>query len=352
MTQTFKGKVEFFDTAGQILVLRIDPDSSFKQISYLTSNGFPIICEVTNTASFCLWGNGNDFGARLDGSIATLFLGGQKKQGVVRLFSETKQETFFLSGGSATKGSSMTFSNKNAQPTIALDGEVADIILGGTGQSGTVLLRNSDYTNTLRLEGGTSGKGSSILFSRVSGKPTIAIDGDTADMTLGGDGQGGTVLLRNESYVDTIRLDGSTGDINFLNADCAEDFDIAGLEDIEPGTVMIIGSDGKLYPSQTAYDKRVTGVLSGAGEYKPGIVLDKKPSQHKRLPVSLMGKVYCKVDADYSAVEVGDLLTTSPTLGHAMKADDPLKAFGAVIGKAMRPLNAGQGLIPILIALQ
>jgi hypothetical protein len=49
---------------------------------------------------------------------------------------------------------------------------------------------------------------------------------------------------------------------------------------------------------------------------------------------------------------VGDLLTTSPTPGYAMKADDPFKAFGAVIGKALRPLKEAQGLVPILIALQ
>jgi hypothetical protein len=53
-----------------------------------------------------------------------------------------------------------------------------------------------------------------------------------------------------------------------------------------------------------------------------------------------------------SRSKVGDLLTTAPTPGHAMKADDPLKAFGAVIGKALRPLPDGQGLIPVLIALQ
>ena len=70
------------------------------------------------------------------------------------------------------------------------------------------------------------------------------------------------------------------------------------------------------------------------------------------MPVALMGKVYCKVDAGYSPIDVGDLLTTSPTPGHAMKADDHDKAFGAVIGKALRRLEAGQGLIPILVALQ
>jgi hypothetical protein len=49
---------------------------------------------------------------------------------------------------------------------------------------------------------------------------------------------------------------------------------------------------------------------------------------------------------------VGDLLTTSDTPGHAMKTIDPLKAFGAVIGKALTPMDAGRGLIPILVALQ
>ena len=65
-----------------------------------------------------------------------------------------------------------------------------------------------------------------------------------------------------------------------------------------------------------------------------------------------MGKVYCKVDATYSSIEIGDLLTTSSTIGHAMKADDPLKAFGTVIGKALQPLKEGKGMIPVLVALQ
>ncbi len=142
------------------------------------------------------------------------------------------------------------------------------------------------------------------------------------------------------------------GDIVLANADCAEDFDIAGLAKVEPGTVMVIDSEGALRESDRAYDKRVAGVISGAGNFKPGIVLDKQESSNNRMPIALLGKVYCKVDASYGAIEVGDLLTTSSTPGHAMKTDDPLKAFGAVIGKALRPLEAGQGLIPILIALQ
>jgi len=115
---------------------------------------------------------------------------------------------------------------------------------------------------------------------------------------------------------------------------------------------MALGDDGILEPSQFAYDKRVAGVVSGAGSYKPGIVLDKQESQPNRKPIALVGKVYCKVDASFGPVEIGDLLTTSPTPGHAMKVTDQFKAFGAVIGKALRPLKTGQELIPILIALQ
>lgn len=143
-----------------------------------------------------------------------------------------------------------------------------------------------------------------------------------------------------------------TGDISLTNADCAEHFDIAHATPVEPGTVMVVGDGGILHESHRGYDKRVAGVVSGAADYKPGIVLDKQQSHTKRQPIALLGKVYCKVDASYAPIEVGDLLTTSDTPGHAMKTIDPLKAFGAVIGKALRPMDTGRGLIPILVALQ
>jgi hypothetical protein len=159
-------------------------------------------------------------------------------------------------------------------------------------------------------------------------------------------GKGGRVAGFFEGDVEV------TGDIRLLNADCAEDFDIAEADLVEPGTVMVLGEEGVLYPSQQAYDKRVAGVISGAGDYKPGLILDKQQSRSNRKPIALLGKVYCKVDASYAPIEVGDLLTTSDIPGRAMKVTDPLKAFGAVIGKALRPLKEGHGLIPILIALQ
>lgn len=165
-------------------------------------------------------------------------------------------------------------------------------------------------------------------------------------------GKGGRVAGFFEGNVEVKGDLEVTGDIRLANADCAEDFDIADASSVEPGTVMVLGQEGALHASQQPYDKRVAGVISGAGAYKPGIVLDQQPARPDRLPVALLGKVYCKVDADNAPIEVGDLLTTSSVPGHAMKAAEPLKAFGAVIGKALRPLREGQGLIPILIALQ
>ncbi|MCU1252823.1 MAG: hypothetical protein JWQ49_5852 [Edaphobacter sp.] len=100
------------------------------------------------------------------------------------------------------------------------------------------------------------------------------------------------------------------------------------------------------------FEWKVAGVVSVGGSYRPAVILDKQPSDEGRLPVALFGKVYCKVDAQYAPIEVGDLLTTSDTVGHAMKACDSVRAFGAVIGKALGSLTDGRGLIPILISLQ
>ena len=135
-------------------------------------------------------------------------------------------------------------------------------------------------------------------------------------------------------------------------ADCAEEFDVVEGVSVEPGTVMVLTSEGALRPSSVAYDNRVAGVVSGAGEYEPALVLDRQPRAPGRARIALMGKAYCKVDAANGPISAGDLLTTSLSPGCAMPVSDHGRAVGAVIGKALLPWSKGRGLIPILVALQ
>jgi len=98
------------------------------------------------------------------------------------------------------------------------------------------------------------------------------------------------------------------------------------------------------------YDRRVAGVVSGAGGYRPAVILNGQLGAG--VPVALMGRVFCKVDATAAPIEAGDLLTTSATPGHAMKAVDEARIAGTVLGKAMGSLASGQGLIPVLVTLR
>lgn len=140
--------------------------------------------------------------------------------------------------------------------------------------------------------------------------------------------------------------------VNCQGADCAENFAVAAAEAVQPGSVMVLGDDGLLQPCSTEYDARAAGVISGAGDFRPGLLLDCRDDATGMLPLALVGKVYCMVDADAAAIQTGDLLTTSSTRGHARKAEDRDRMTGAIIGKALQPMKAGKGLIPILVSLQ
>src|SRR5581483_5569662 len=203
--------------------------------------------------------------------------------------------------------------------------------------------------------------GESVGGAGISGRSTnsVGVDARTTDgpaaIRAVHEGVGLAGLFGGDvSVTRNLLVDGNIdvkGDIRLTNADCAEEFDIADAA-VEPGTVMVLNDAGDLAASIHPYDRRVAGVVSGAGAYRPGMVLDKRETGAVRQPIALLGKVFCKVDAQFRAISVGDLLTTSPTPGYAMATSDPIKAFGAVIGKALRPLASGQGLIPILITLQ
>lgn len=134
--------------------------------------------------------------------------------------------------------------------------------------------------------------------------------------------------------------------------DVAERFEVDPALQFGPGTLMVIGEHGSLMPCAAAYDKRSVGVVSGAGALKPAVTLGPSPSTVRTAAIALVGTAFCRVAADEAPIEAGDLLTSSDVPGHAMKASDPARSFGAVIGKALAPLRKGRDLIPMIIALQ
>lgn len=132
-------------------------------------------------------------------------------------------------------------------------------------------------------------------------------------------------------------------------ADFAERLDVHGdRAALSPGDVLVIslGADRAVERSNEAFSTAVIGVHST----RPG-VLAGAPDTGEPLvgvPVAITGIVPCKVTAENGAIERGDLLVTSSTPGHAMRAGISPPP-GAVLGKALQPLAHGTGQIEILV---
>jgi hypothetical protein len=91
------------------------------------------------------------------------------------------------------------------------------------------------------------------------------------------------------------------------------------------------------------------GSQASAGRYEPAAAI--RPGEYMGV-VTLGAYQAVRVDATGGAIQVGDLLVSSPTPGYAMKATDKLEAVGAVVGKAMGTLAGGTGTIPVLVTLK
>ena len=229
--------------------------------------------------------------------------------------------------------------------------------VAGSSTMGNGVSAVSTNSNGIYAKGKTAGlfDGDVTVNGNLSAQSALS----AASLKTSGDVKAGSLTTSGALTAGSVMTSGNitANDVMLTGADLAEDFLTADVP-IEPGSVVVINDAGALGQSSRAYDKRVAGVVSGAGSFRPGIVMDRARKEEtvqaggRRVAVALVGKVYCKVDAGYAPVEVGDLLTTSPTPGHAMKADDQGRAFGAVIGKALAPLGSGTSLVPILVALQ
>ncbi|MCO6489637.1 MAG: hypothetical protein J5I98_14575 [Phaeodactylibacter sp.] len=234
-----------------------------------------------------------------------------------------------------------------------------EILISPIGNSyfnnGNVGFGTSSPEYKVDIAGNTRVQGSTFILGTNDGEDTGQLDGqralvhtsnDRLVINYGGDFEGGTFVEGNRLTCKVLEITGGN--------DVAEPGEITGGLELEAGSVVVIDSEnpGKFKESTISYDKRVAGVISGAGGVQPGMILKQKGKLDKGQPMAISGKVFVRTTASNGAIKPGDLLTTSHLSGRAMKATNRRKSRGAVIGKAMTELKAGEGLVLVLIQPQ
>jgi hypothetical protein len=200
--------------------------------------------------------------------------------------------------------------------------------LGATGTAAT--------TTKLTVNGATVQNGNAT----VSGTVSIAPVGSTGTkLTVNGD----------------VAVTGSISGARVFNAtyqDVAEW--VPSMTDMQPGTVVVLDAANvnHVRPSSNEYDAAVAGVVSA----QPGVLLGVGSAEKEMIATT--GRVKVRVDATAAPIAIGDLLVTSAKPGVAMRSM-PLKIQGrkfhqpgTILGKALEPLQSGEGEILVLLSLQ
>lgn len=183
-------------------------------------------------------------------------------------------------------------------------------------------------------------------------------------------GEAGSTFAWGGYFDGSVRIDGSlvVSDSIFADDKSGYVFDVAlneGPETLNRGDVVIVtgvagGSVSDAVPVFTVQRSSRAASAGVVGIVDRRYVLDEDGRQHMEdgpvAPGEEVGVVTLgafqgvKVDASYGAIRPGDLLVSSPTPGHAMRADDP--GAGTVVGKALDGLDAGTGTIAVMVTLQ
>ena len=231
--------------------------------------------------------------------------------------------------------------------------------ISGNSSSSMLNVTQSGAGNGIYVRATGGGRGAVILSYGTSGTyPTLRVSNVATS--------GAPVLidgLQNSQTVFKVEGDGSVradGGFHTPAADFAEMMAVNGdSADYEPGDVLVISSvkDRAVELSYGPYATNVIGIYST----KPGFVgtgHDPHETQPGEIPVAISGIVPCKVSAENGSIRRGDLLTTSNTPGHAMKADairlGEVEFYppGTIVGKALEELSEGTSVISVLVALQ
>lgn len=235
----------------------------------------------------------------------------------------------------------------------------ADMSVGGQTSTGSLSVEGEASASTMFVEGSTVTGELLVLGSTVSGSLLVLADATTATLDVSGQAACATLDVSGTATAKSVTADTvtvadttSTGVLEINGgADVGERFDVVGPQP-PPGSVMVIdGAGERLRLADRPYDTRVAGVVSGAGDLRPGLVLRQAGRLDGSAVVAVSGRVYVLADATEGPITPGDLLTTATRPGHAMRAD-PQRAAGAIVGKALTSLRGGQGLVLMMVTLR
>jgi hypothetical protein len=327
---------------------------------YSTAMGDSAVASGTAATAFGNKAVADGFGSFAAGSYATanenysVALGwavetNEPSQTVVGKWNAPATGNLFVVGGGTSDTARRNLFTVSEGGNARLDGTLTTngvVVVGNIVSTGNIALGGAQFGQDVNASQKLTVNGA----FRVNDNATI-----TGSTTInGGATIGGNVIATNLNLSQnfTAAGDGSVKTLTITGgADIAEPFDV-GYAELEPGTVLVIDDTcpGRLKESSDASDCRVAGVISGAGGIQPGISLSQAGVNAGGRQVALAGRVYVKADATAAPIRPGDLLTTSATPGHAMRAGRD--SHGAVLGKAMSSLDEGRGLVLVLVSLQ
>jgi hypothetical protein len=257
--------------------------------------------------------------------------------------------------GTATPQSKLQVGTLTSTSTAAPD----TLSLGGTFSNGAAQnLKLKLYDDGTYVFGIGISVGQQDYVVPLSSGSHVFYVGATPIMTIKGTGQVGIGTTTPTAKLDVNGNVSVTGNVTATGNIAAKYQDVAEwVEAAHPmpaGTVVVLNpaKSNQIMASAQAYDTRVAGVVSA----QPGIVLGQ--AREDKVMVATTGRVKVKVDATRSAIHVGDLLVTSDKEGLAMKSvplnlgGTQIHRPGTLIGKALEPLESGQGEILVLLSLQ
>lgn len=148
-----------------------------------------------------------------DGQVWLGRVGEPFSDSTVRLDARNSQITL----GSQTGSGDLLMYREGLVQTLYVDGREASVQVGGAdsngnnGVSGSMRLVNDADEPTISIDAAPAdGAGGELSLRTAAGTPTATIDGGTGSMTLGGTGENGTLSLRDGAGT-TIELDATAG---------------------------------------------------------------------------------------------------------------------------------------------